>query len=146
MATVNARNLHAAGRRADVYGMYAADKSSDPWNRTGSTALQPVRMRQPQQSARQSRIDAAIRSIVDAIEGNDMTRKIDVGGNQGRGNPPAGRPSQFMAHLDYTEPETAELKLAPPSHAERALIRVAFVLSALAMVALVVSCLDGVAL
>lgn len=44
MATVNTpRNTHAAGRRADVYGIHMGYEAADPWNRTGSTALQPGR-------------------------------------------------------------------------------------------------------
>lgn len=41
MATMNTtpRNVHAAGRRADVYGMALGYEAADPWNRVGSTAL-----------------------------------------------------------------------------------------------------------
>lgn len=41
MATMNTtpRNVHAAGRRADVYGMALGYEAADPWNRIGSTAL-----------------------------------------------------------------------------------------------------------
>ena len=75
-----------------------------------------------------------------------MTRKIDVGGRQGRGNPRAGRPSQFIADPEYTEPETADLGLAPMTHAEHTLLRIGYVLSGLAAIALIVSCIDGVVL
>lgn len=45
MAIVNAtpRSIHAAGRRADVYGQALGYESADPWNRVGATALKPAR-------------------------------------------------------------------------------------------------------
>ena len=41
MATMNTtpRQIHAAGRRADVYGVVLGYESADPWNRIGSTAM-----------------------------------------------------------------------------------------------------------
>ena len=75
-----------------------------------------------------------------------MTNEIDVGGNQCRGNPRAGRPSQFLADPEHTEPETADLGLAPMTHAEHTLLRIGYVLSGLAAIALIVSCIDGVVL
>lgn len=45
MAIVNAtpRHVHAAGRRADVYGPAIGYEAADPWNRVGETASQPAR-------------------------------------------------------------------------------------------------------
>lgn len=45
MATVNTtqRQIGAAGRRADVYGMAMGYEAADPWNRTGATATAPSR-------------------------------------------------------------------------------------------------------
>lgn len=40
MATTDTqRHAHAAGRRADVYGVVLGYESADPWNRAGSTAM-----------------------------------------------------------------------------------------------------------
>jgi len=74
-----------------------------------------------------------------------LKRRINLGGQQGRGNPEIGRdqpPSTWIADFGYDEPETRDLGLEPLTHGERALLRVFLVLAALAMVALAVSCIQ----
>jgi hypothetical protein len=98
-----------------------------------------------------------------------MTRHIDIGGRQGRGNPKLGlgedgslidlditKPADrthsvwgdlatgagLLADDSYSEPETKDMGLAPLTPAERALLRVGLSLAALATLALIVSCIN----
>lgn len=73
-----------------------------------------------------------------------MTHRINLDGNQGRGDPVVGQdppPSTWIADLDYDEPETADLGLAPLSHVERAALRIGIVLFGFGMLALLISCI-----
>ena len=71
MATMTStpRQAHAAGRRADVYGMAIGYEAADPWNRTGSTALQPGRQHH-RHAQSHGWIGAALRNIIIKIAGH----------------------------------------------------------------------------
>lgn len=83
-----------------------------------------------------------------------MTRRIDMGGRQGRGDPEAGRDASrphsvwgdlatgagLLADEDYTEPETKDLGLPPATRTERLLVWLCIALGVAGIGSLVVSC------
>jgi hypothetical protein len=98
-----------------------------------------------------------------------MTREIDIGGRQGRGNPRLGlgedgtlidlditKPAEvkhsvwgdlatgagLLADDSYGEPETRDLSLPELTTLEIVLIRVALIAASGAMLALIVSCIN----
>ena len=82
-----------------------------------------------------------------------MTRRIDIGGRQGRGYPEIGHTARphsvwgdlatgagILADDDYTEPETKDLGLAPATRTERLLVWLCIALGVAGIGSLVVSC------
>lgn len=75
-----------------------------------------------------------------------MTHKVNVGGNQGRGDPEAGRDaphSTWIADLDYDEPETQDLELDPLPQWVRVALACGVGLAAVGVVSLIVSCVSN---
>ena len=69
MATMNTtRHAHAAGRRADVYGVVLGYEAADPWNRIGSTAMTAGHGYVPAKPC--ARWVAALRRILTGIAGH----------------------------------------------------------------------------
>lgn len=70
MATMNAtpRHIHAAGRRADVYGMALGYEAAEPWHYVGSTFAVPGRGHIPAKP--RARWVAALRRLLINISGH----------------------------------------------------------------------------
>lgn len=83
-----------------------------------------------------------------------MTRRINLDGRQGRGNPAVGRDTSrphsvlgdlatgagLLADDGYSEPETKDLGLAPMTRGERLVIWLCIALGVAGIGSLVVSC------